>query len=167
MGAVLENNVWYLKQNRLFADASDIFGEETLFEGVPRTTVAVTMEDALVCTARADDLFGLLARTPQLALNVAKILSERLGDASATIEDLAYAKVPDRLMHLFRRLASEHGNASDHGVTIDVRLTHADIASPIGSARETVSLELSHPVRAGRLRLDGKSFVVPREELTA
>ena len=148
MGAVLENNVWYLKQNRLFADASDIFGEETLFEGVPRTTVAVTMEDALVCMARADDLFGLLARSPQLALNVAKILG-------------------DRLMHLFRRLASEHGNASDHGVTIDVRLTHADIASPIGSARETVSLELSHLVRAGRLRLDGKSFVVPREELTA
>ena len=148
MGAVLENNVWYLKQNRLFADASDIFGEETLFEGVPRTTVAVTMEDALVCTARADDLFGLLARSPKLALNVAKILG-------------------DRLMHLFRRLASEHGNASDHGVTIDVRLTHADIASPIGSARETVSLELSHLVRAGRLRLDGKSFVVPREELTA
>ena len=148
MGAVLENNVWYLKQNRLFADASDIFGEETLFEGVPRTTVAVTMEDALVCMARADDLFGLLARSPKLALNVAKILG-------------------DRLMHLFRRLASEHGNASDHGVTIDVRLTHADIASPIGSARETVSLELSHLVRAGRLRLDGKSFVVPREELTA
>ena len=144
----MENNVWYLKQNRLFADASDIFGEETLFEGVPRTTVAVTMEDALVCTARADDLFGLLARSPKLALNVAKILG-------------------DRLMHLFRRLASEHGNASDHGVTIDVRLTHADIASPIGSARETVSLELSHLVRAGRLRLDGKSFVVPREELTA
>ena len=144
----MENNVWYLKQNRLFADASDIFGEETLFEGVPRTTVAVTMEDALVCMARADDLFGLLARSPKLALNVAKILG-------------------DRLMHLFRRLASEHGNASDHGVTIDVRLTHADIASPIGSARETVSLELSHLVRAGRLRLDGKSFVVPREELTA
>jgi CRP/FNR family cyclic AMP-dependent transcriptional regulator len=223
----VENKVWYLKQNRLFADASDagiencahlftmrvvpkktmifdqgdpgrvvflvktgtvkiarltpegrevtvailgagdIFGEETLFDGAARTTVAVTMDDALVCTARADDLFGLLARSPQLALNVAKILSERLGDASATMEDLAYAKIPDRLMHLFRRLAVEHGNTSADGVTIDVRLTHADIASLIGSTRETVSLELSHLVRAGRLRLDGKAFVVPREELDA
>jgi len=223
----VENKVWYLKQNRLFADASDsgiencahlftmrvvpkktmifdlgdagrmvylvktgavkiarltpegrevtvailgagdIFGEEILFDGASRTTVAVTMEDALVCTARAEDLFGLLARSPQLALNVAKILSTRLGDASATMEDLAYAKIPDRLMHLFRRLAAEHGSTSEHGVTIDVRLTHADIASLIGSTRETVSLELSHLVRAGRIRLAGKAFVLPQAELIA
>jgi len=147
--------------------AGDIFGEETLFDGASRTTVAVTMEDALVCTARAEDLFGLLSRSPQLALNVAKILSSRLGDASATMEDLAYAKIPDRLMHLFRRLASEHGSTNGDGVTIDVRLTHADIASLIGSTRETVSLELSHLVRAGRIRLAGKAFVLPQAELIA
>ena len=71
------------------------------------------------------------------------------------MEDLAYAKVPDRLMHLFRRRASEHGNAPNNR------------RAPIGSTRETVSLELSHLVRAGCLRLDGKAFVLPREELTA
>ena len=216
-----ENKVWYLRQNRLFAQASDegiencehlfvmtelprrtmvfdqgdptrlvylikrgkiriarltpdgkevtvavlgagdIFGEETLFEQATRTTIAVCLEDTLVCTAKADDLFALLSRDPRLALNVAKILSERLDDASATMEDLAYAKITDRLMHLFARLATEHGvPAAGGGVRLDLRLTHGDIASLIGSTRETVSLEIANLVRAGRIAVDGRSIVL-------
>ncbi|MBV8601799.1 MAG: Crp/Fnr family transcriptional regulator [Candidatus Eremiobacteraeota bacterium] len=132
--------------------AGDIFGEETLFEAAERTTVATTLEESLLCTARAEDLFELLSRDPELALNVAKIVHERLTNASATIEDLAYARVPDRLLHLFERLAAEHGVAKADGTTIDVRLTHADIASLIGSTRETVTVEIANLVRDGRIR---------------
>lgn len=222
----MENKVWYLRQNRLFADAADdgsieniehiftmceyprktmifdqgdptrlvylikrgkvriaritpdgkevtvailgagdIFGEETLFDSPTRTTVATVIEDALICTAKAEDLFGLLARSPRLALNVAAILNDRLLDASATMEDLAYARIPDRLMHLFSRLAAEHGIDTPDGVVVDVKLTHADIASLIGSTRETVSLELANLVKAKRLTMDGRSIVIPHKEL--
>ncbi len=147
--------------------AGDIFGEETLFESGDRTTIAVCIDEALLCTARADDLFALMMGDATLAMNVAKILNDRLGDASATMEDLAYAHVPERIMNLLARLAEEHGIAVDDGVKLDIRLTHADVASLIGSTRETVSLELANLVRAGRLRTDGRIFVVPRAELTA
>lgn len=145
--------------------AGDIFGEETLFDDQPRTTHAVCIEECLLCTAKADDLFALLAGNPTLAMNVAKVLNDKLVDASATMEDLAYAKISDRLMHLFSRLAAEHGVASASGVVIDVRLTHADIASLIGSTRETVSLEMSNLMKAGRLTSDGKSLTIPTAEL--
>jgi CRP/FNR family transcriptional regulator len=148
--------------------AGDFFGEETLFEAGSRTTIATCLEETLLCSARADDLFALLSADPTLALNVAKMLSTRLGDASATMEDLAYAKVPDRLMHLFARLAHEHGvpEAGD-AVKLDMRLTHAEIASLIGSTRETVSLELSNLARAGRIAIRDGAIVVPRAELEA
>jgi CRP/FNR family cyclic AMP-dependent transcriptional regulator len=145
--------------------AGDLFGEETLFESQPRTTVATCMEESLLYTARADDLFALLSRNPTLALNVAKILNDRLLDASATMEDLAYARVPDRILHLFQRLAAEHGEPADGGVRVAVKLTHADIASLVGSTRETVSLEMANLIKAGRLRSDGRHVVVPSEEL--
>jgi len=223
----LENKVWYLRQNRLFARATDesiencehifkttlfpkrslvfdqgdptrlvylvkrgkvriarltpdgkevtvavlgagdIFGEETLFEQELRTTVAVCMEESLLCTAKADDLFALLSRDPQLALNVAKILSERLDEAASTMEDLAYARVADRIMHLFGRLLGEHGRETADGFVLDVRLTHADIASLIGSTRETVSLELSNLSKAGRLKLDGRVITIPKSEVAS
>jgi CRP/FNR family transcriptional regulator len=143
----------------------DLFGEESLFDDGGRTTHAVVVEDALLCTSRADDLFGLLSRDPVLALNVAKVLSERLDDARTTMEDLAYARVGDRIEHLYRKLAAEHGVAVDGGLRVDVRLTHADIASLVGSTRETVSLELAKLVERGRLRHAGRAIVVPTEML--
>ena len=144
--------------------AGDFFGEETLFDDRPRTTVAVVVEDALLCTVRADDLFALLANDPALALNVAKLLSGRLDDARATMEDLAYARVGDRIVHLYRKLAAEHGVRVPGGTRVDLRLTHADVASLVGSTRETVSAEIAKLVEAGRLRVDGRAVIVPTEE---
>jgi CRP/FNR family transcriptional regulator len=143
----------------------DMFGEDALFGGTERTTIATCMEETLVCKAHADDLFGLLAGNSALALNVAQMLSDRLTDASATIEDLAYAKISDRLVHLFARLATEVGRATDEGTFLDVRLTHQDIASIIGSTRETVSLELNQLVRAGQIKQEGGYITVltPKE----
>jgi CRP/FNR family transcriptional regulator len=138
----------------------DMFGEDVLFGGVERTTVATCMEETLICKAHADDLFGLLAGNSALALNVAQMLSDRLTDASATIEDLAYAKISDRLLHLFERLAGELGRVTDEGTFLDVRLTHQDIASIIGSTRETVSLELNQLVRAGQIKQEGGYITV-------
>ncbi len=143
--------------------AGDFFGEEMLFDDRPRTTVGVVVEDALLCTVRADDLFALLSRDPALALNVAKLLSTRLDDARATMEDLAYARVGDRILHLYRKLAAEHGVPVRGGTRVDLRLTHADVASLVGSTRETVSAELAKLVDAGRLRVEGRAVVVPAE----
>jgi CRP/FNR family transcriptional regulator len=142
--------------------AGDMFGEETLFDAQPRTTHAVCIEESLLCTAKADDLFALLSRNPALALNVAKILSDKLVDASAAMEDLAYAKISDRILHLLARLAGEHGLETPAGTLIDVRLTHADIASLIGSTRETVSLEISKLAKSGAIVYDGKSITLPK-----
>ncbi len=144
--------------------AGDFFGEETLFDDRPRTTVATIVEDALLCTVRADDLFALLAADPALAMNVAKVLSGQLGEARETMEDLAYARVGDRIVHLYRKLAAEHGVPVDGGTRVDMRLTHADVASLVGSTRETVSAEIAKLVDAGRLRVDGRTVTVPPED---
>ncbi len=144
--------------------SGDIFGEETLFDPtLPRSTVAICVEETLLCMSRADELLALLSSDPQIALNVAKILSGRLDDASETIEDVSYAKVPDRIVHLFQRLSHEHGRKTHGGIAIDVALTHGDIASAIGSTRETVSLELSKLIKAGRVKQEGRKFVLPDE----
>jgi CRP/FNR family transcriptional regulator len=145
--------------------AGDFFGEETLFDDRPRTTIAVVVEDALLCTVRADDLFALLSRDPALALNVAKLLSGRLDDARATMEDLAYARVGDRIVHLYRKLAAEQGVPVADGTRVELRLTHADVASLVGSTRETVSVEIGKLVDAGRLRVDGRAVIVPSGDI--
>jgi CRP/FNR family cyclic AMP-dependent transcriptional regulator len=65
---------------------------------------------------------------------------------------------------LYRKLATEHGVAVEGGTRVDLRLTHSDIASLVGSTRETVSVELAKLVDAHQLRYDGRAIVVPNEE---
>jgi CRP/FNR family transcriptional regulator len=137
-----------------------IFGEEVVFSNVERTTVAICTTESLLCMARAEHVYGLLTRYPQLAINVAKYLHEQRDNALAIAEDLAYLSVPDRLLRLFARLAHEYGKPVRDGVLLDIRLTHADLASLIGSTRETISVQLAQLAQDGRIRLDGRSIVV-------
>jgi CRP/FNR family transcriptional regulator len=61
---------------------------------------------------------------------------------------------------LLERLAQEHGVPSKDGIMLNIRLTHADIASLIGSTRETVTLQISHLIRDGYVHMAGKSMVL-------
>jgi len=142
----------------------DLFGEEVVFSDVVRSTFATCLDASLLCTARAEDLFGLLTRHPLLALNVAKYLNEQRDDALSIAEEFAYLKVPDRLMKLLERLVAEHGVPDPEGRLIDIRLTHADIASLIGSTRETVSSLLAQFVRDGRVAMRGRQILLPQPD---
>lgn len=146
--------------------AGSIFGEEVVFSKVERRTIAVCMTEALLCTARAEHVYGLMTRFPQLAVNVAKYISEQRDEAMAIAEDLAYLTVPERLVRLFGRLAKEHGKPVAGGTLLEIRLTHYDLASLIGSTRETVSLKLGELVRAGHIRLDERAIVVLTKDAT-
>ena len=88
-------------------------------------------------------------------------MSDRVLELTATVEDLSYARLSERLFHLLQRLATEHGKPVEGGIEITVKLTHADIASLVGSTRETVSLELARLVRAGRIKQQRGAFIIP------
>jgi len=138
----------------------DIFGEEPLFGKPTRTSVARCLEPSLLCSTRAQDLYRILSGNPILALNVAKYLNERLDEAHCIVEDMSGLKVSERIVRLFDRLAEEYGVSVPDGVLLDIQLTHGDIASMIGSTRETVSLELGLLARAEKIRFDRRAITL-------
>ena len=91
---------------------------------------------------------------------MARYLSDQRDQALSVAEDLAYVKVPERLTRLLDRLAADHGRQIEDGVLIDLVLTHADIASLIGSTRETVSAQLKRLESDGRIRIFNRRIVV-------
>jgi CRP/FNR family transcriptional regulator len=137
-----------------------IFGEEVVFAQVERNTIAVCTTETLLCMARAEHIYGLLTRFPQLAVNVAKYLHEQRDNALAIVEELAYLTVPQRLLRQLNRLALEYGKPVDDGVLLDIRLTHADLAALIGTTRETISVQLAQLASEGYVRIEGRSIVV-------
>jgi CRP/FNR family cyclic AMP-dependent transcriptional regulator len=139
---------------------NDLFGEEVAFHEVERSTFAICAEDSLLCVANGRDVFGLITRHAPLAINIARYLGEQRDQALSVVEDLAFLKVPERLVRLLEKLAAEHGRDVGDGMLIDITLTHAEIASLIGSTRETVSLQLKKMEHDGRIRVADRRIVL-------
>ena len=140
----------------------DIFGEELAFhEQIARTTQAKVIEEAYLCFSRIQDFCAILSGHPIIAINVARYLQSQRNAAVSAVEDLAFLKVHQRIVRLFERLSHDHGHLDLKGTRIDVHLTHADIASLVGSTRETVTLELGRLARAGRILSINGYFVLP------
>jgi CRP/FNR family transcriptional regulator len=87
-------------------------------------------------------------------------VGEQRDQALSVAEDLAFLKVPERLMRLLERLAAEHGKLVHDGTLIGLTLTHADIASLIGSTRETVSMQMKRLENEGRIRVESRRVVL-------
>jgi CRP/FNR family transcriptional regulator, cyclic AMP receptor protein len=145
-----------------FFGTNELVGEDVLLGNKTfRSTSARCMDDSVVCAIRADEFRSITDSCPQVVMNVARHFAEQRDAALASIEDIAGLQVSKRLVRALQRLAVKYGTDSERGRQIDVRLTHAEMATLIGSTRETVSLEVNNLVRSGQLVVHGHYFFLP------
>jgi CRP/FNR family transcriptional regulator len=60
-------------------------------------------------------------------------------------------------------LAQEHGLKRDRGILVDIKLTHYDIASLIGSTRETTTVCLNDFKKEGLIDFDRRKILILNE----
>jgi len=99
-----------------------------------------------------------MTEKPRLALKFIEIVATRLKEVEELLEHIAYGSVRKRLLYLLHKLAvkfgasvpaSEGRHDDTDWVQLEVKLTHQELASMMGSIRETVTEQLS------RLALEG------------
>ena len=138
----------------------EFVGEEALVGAERRPFSATVVERCTVFRARGDKLGALFRADAALAMNLAGHMSKRCEEMSGALEDIAQGKVRDRLLRALRRIAAQCGERSGVGQRIGVKLTHHEIATFVGSTRETVTLELAALMRAGAIMRGPGSFTV-------
>jgi len=143
-------------------EGPQIFGETGLFDAdAPYELMAETLEDSLVGVLRRSDIMAGLMQSPQAALEMLKIVSERRAEAEAQTADLVFLEVPKRLAKLLLRLhETSGGRGTRGGLLAKVKLTHQELANMIGSTRETVTLILNDFKRQGSLDFVGRKIVI-------
>jgi CRP/FNR family transcriptional regulator/CRP/FNR family cyclic AMP-dependent transcriptional regulator len=67
------------------------------------------------------------------------VLSRRLRQTDAMIEDLLFLDVHGRVAKKLLELADLHGVRTPQGIRIDLRLTQGDLAAMVGASRESVN----------------------------
>jgi CRP/FNR family transcriptional regulator len=133
--------------------AGTVFGEMSLTAQRLENAYAEAMEPAVVCKMRRLDLERLVLDKPQVGLKVMSVLSERLSLAEDRMEDIALKEVPARLANFILQLIESEGVMTTEGPKIPTRYTHRQLATMIGSKRETVTKAFTLLQQAGAVEL--------------
>ncbi|MCW5830122.1 MAG: Crp/Fnr family transcriptional regulator [Deltaproteobacteria bacterium] len=138
----------------------DFFGEMSLLDQEPRSADVTTKEDAVLLQLKRDDFVSHVQKFPSVALNILAEMSRRLRRADEKIGNLVLLDVYGRVARVLLEISQNEGVVTDEGIVIENRPTHQEIASMIGTSRETVSRVLSDLSKDGYIRVHGKKIVL-------
>ena len=122
--------------------AGDLFGEMALLDAEPRSASASTMEDTEMATLNRTDFHEVLDRHPEAQRAIIEVLVERLRATNQSIQDAYLLDVPGRLARRLMLIADEHGNDTERGRDIGLRVSQQELANMIGASRVAVNKQL-------------------------
>lgn len=125
-------------------DRGSVFGENSLIGQSHAGVYAEAAEECLLCVMPAGNLRDLVARFPQIGLNLLEHVGTRLRRSQELAEEVAYWSVRRRLARLLLELDERYGHPTMGGSRIINRtFTQAELADMVGSTRETIAEMLS------------------------
>jgi CRP/FNR family transcriptional regulator, cyclic AMP receptor protein len=135
----------------------EYFGEVAMDEGT-RSASVITLEPAKLYVVTAERFRAFLAENPDFAFHFIRKLLHRIRSLTRNVSNLALLDVYGRVAKLFTDAAVVENGRS----VMPERMTQTEIASLVGSSRETVGRILDDLVQGGYLALDKDRIVILR-----
>ncbi|WP_134702348.1 Crp/Fnr family transcriptional regulator [Ammoniphilus sp. YIM 78166] len=151
-----------------------IFGEISLFAPGSHLIYAKAIEDSVICSIDRVQFEQIIMEKPDIALKIIKILSTRLKEMEEMMEQMAYGSVRNKLLFLLNRLSekfgqplSEHAGVEPEWIQLGVKVTHQELASMMGSIRETVTELFNELISEGVVNRTSTRgfFIIHRQRL--
>jgi CRP/FNR family transcriptional regulator len=134
------------------------FNDAPVFDGGTNPASAQAMGPVVLYGIKNSDMEGILRTHPQVALNVIRVLSQKLRHLVSLVEDLSFRHVTARLAKILLEYAGDGvGSAKP-------RLTQQEMAAMAGTAREMIGRSLKELEDEGIIRLDHHRIVVTDKE---
>jgi CRP/FNR family cyclic AMP-dependent transcriptional regulator len=144
----------------------ELFGESALL-GEPSPFEARAMSVAKVLPLDAWALQAVIARQPETAAELLRLLATRLHRTSRALEEALALDVGARVSRRLHELATRHGVAGPAGTRLAVGVTQEDLGRMVGASRESVNRTLASLSERGLVRRRGREVVVPDLEALA
>ena len=144
-----------------FIDPGEIFGELALIDSsAGRDGIAEAAEKSAVVAIPKTDLMAIVQKYPAIVLGVTKLIGLRRQRVERRLRNLLFRSNRDRVIHLLLELSEKYGRRSEEGVALQIRLSHQEMASIIGSTRETVTVVLGQLQTEGLLSIARRRIVL-------
>ncbi len=141
-------------------DPGELFGELALTGSTHRDEFAEAAENSSVLLIPKEVMEQLLARNPELAMGITRLIGLRRRRIESRLKYLLFRSNRERLIHLLLELAEQYGVPTATGIELKVKLSHQDLASIIGSTRETVTVVLGELQSEGRIEVGRRKIVL-------
>ena len=142
-----------------------LFGESALYSRAGRReNCAVAYESCMLLRIPSDQYRSGMAREPWLHEFTFQLIGQRLEHAERRLADFALNAIPARLDRLLADFSDRYGVRESAGVLIDIPLPHREIASIVGSTRESVTVRLNAMRREGTIEFINRRILVKRPE---
>ena len=116
-------------------EAGQSFGEVTVFTGQQMPASAQTLAKSRLLLFPRSAFVDLVTANPSLALNLLAIMSKKLRQFAAQIENLSLKEIPARLASYLIYLSEEQGA----GDAVILNVSKGQLASLLGTIPETLS----------------------------
>jgi len=136
-----------------FIEPGEIFGELAVLNVGQRDEYAEAVENSRIIAIPGDALRDLMEQHAELCLGVTKIIGFRRRRIERRVKNLLYLSNRERISHLLLELAEQYGHETTEGIELSIRLSHQDLASIVGSTRETVTVVLGNLQAEGFIKL--------------
>lgn len=139
----------------------DVFGELALLDGAPRSATATALNAAETVVLPRDRFRELIASEPAVRDTLLASLASELRRLTTHVEELHFLDITGRLAACLVRLASDGGTPlADGAIRLRTSLTQGDLASMVGSTRQSVNKLLGQFASDGFLRLERDAIVL-------
>jgi len=140
----------------------DVIGELAAIDDddtAPRGATVVALEAVDTRVVRSADFRAIVARRPSMALELLRMVAERLRASDRRLVEFGASDTTRRLARLLAEMAEADATATDGGLLLANNLTQDDLAGLVGASRESVARALA-ALRARGFVATGRRQVV-------
>jgi len=142
-----------------------LFGESALYsEAGRRENSAIAYESCTLLSMPAERFKIAMAEDRGLHDYTFRLIGQRLEHAERRLADFALNAIPARVDRLLAEFSDRYGVLESNGVLIDIHLPHREIASIVGSTRESVTVRLNAMRREGTIEFVNRRILIKRPE---
>ena len=148
-------------------EPGELFGELVLVNQRKREEFAEAMLPSKVVLIPSDAFREIMERHPEVSLGVSRLMGLRRQRVERRLKSLLFRSNRERLIFLLLELAEKYGERTEDGVLLKIRLSHQEMASMIGSTRESVTVLLGELQTAGTIQTRRREVLLKDMEALA
>ncbi len=147
-----------------YVEPGQWFGDNSLFDGLPRTHDASAHGQTTLLVVRKPDFQRILSQHVELYDALLRLNCRRLRLMFDVVEDLNTRPLGARLAKQILLLARSYGVPQGEEIRIRLQLAQEDLAQLLGASRQRVNQELKGFERDGAVRIEPTRLVVLSKE---